>query len=108
MELDKALPEEELSAIERYVAGATPGPWGGWVESWHGIGGTSFIQLRADAEEGDGDLPDSRAGDHKVVGEDTRADADIEFIANARQDVPRPVNEIRRLWAVLEEAHTAE
>jgi len=102
MESDEELPEEELSAIERRVAAATPGPWIGWTESRHGIGGTSFVQLRADSEEDDEIYLTRSTGGSEVRGADAQTDADIEFIAGARQDVPRLVNEIRRLRAALE------
>ncbi|MFE2582843.1 hypothetical protein [Streptomyces sp. NPDC059378] len=108
MEPDEVLSEEELSAIERRVGAATPGPWVGWMESRHSIGGTSFIQLRADAEEDDEFYLTRATGGHEVVGADAQTDADIEFIAGARQDVPRLVKEIRRLRAVLEGAHPAD
>ncbi|RST04397.1 hypothetical protein EF910_17890 [Streptomyces sp. WAC07149] len=108
MESDEVLSEEELSAIERRVAAATPGPWVGWMESQHGIGGTSFIQLRADAEEDVEIYLTRAAGGHEVVGMDAQTDADIEFIAGARQDVPRLVSEIRRLRAVLDGASPAD
>ncbi|MEU9127813.1 hypothetical protein AB0D08_06815 [Kitasatospora sp. NPDC048540] len=101
MESDELLSEEELSAIEQRVAAATPGPWVGWMESRHGIGGTSFIQLRAEAEEDDENYLTHAIGGREVVGADAQTDVDIEFIAGARQDVPRMVNEIRRLRAAL-------
>ncbi|MFE2854566.1 hypothetical protein ACFXJO_26035 [Streptomyces lavendulae] len=108
MESDEVLSEEELSAVERRVAAATPGPWVGWMESRHGIGGTSFIQLRTDAEEGDEIYLTRATGGRQVVGVDAQTDADIEFIAGARQDVPRLVSEIRRLRAVLDGAFSAD
>ncbi|MGW1642275.1 hypothetical protein [Streptomyces lavendulae] len=108
MESDEVLSEEDLSAIERRVAAATPGPWVGWMESRHGIGGTSFIQLRTDAEEDDEIYLTRATGGRKVVGVDAQTDADIEFIAGARQDVPRLVSEIRRLRAVLDGASSAD
>ncbi|MFG2340432.1 hypothetical protein [Streptomyces yangpuensis] len=88
------------------------GPWVGWTESRHGLGGARLIQLRADADadaEEDDEIHLTRAtGGHAVGAVDARTDADIEFIAAARQDVPRPVKEIRRLRAVLEEARPAD
>ncbi|MER8188301.1 hypothetical protein [Kitasatospora sp. NPDC094015] len=108
MESAEVLPEEVLSAIERRADAATPGPWVGWLESRHGVGGTSFIRLRADAD-GDDEIYLTRAtGGCAVVGADAQTDADIEFIAGARQDVPRLVNEIRRLRAVVDGAPPAD
>ncbi|MFJ1755956.1 hypothetical protein [Kitasatospora sp. NPDC088134] len=108
MESDEVLPEEELSAIERRVAAATPGPWIGWMESRRGIGGTSFIQLQADAEEDDEIYLTRFTGGVEVCGGHSQTDADIEFIAGARQDVPRLVNEIRRLRTALDQAQLAD
>ncbi|MFD0526293.1 hypothetical protein [Kitasatospora arboriphila] len=100
--------EEELSAIERRVAAATPGPWVGWMESRHGIGGTSFIQLRAGEEEDDEFYLTRATGGRTVVGADAQTDADIKFIAEARQDVPRLVDEVRRLRLALARAHMSD
>ncbi|MFK0193365.1 hypothetical protein [Kitasatospora sp. NPDC090308] len=108
MDSDEVLSEEELSAIERRVAAATPGPWVGWMESRHGIGGTSFIQLRADAEEEDEIHLTRATGGREVVGVDAQTDTHVEFIAGARQDVPCLVNEIRGLRAVLDGAPPAD
>jgi hypothetical protein len=76
------------------------------MESRHGIGGTSFIQLQADADEDDEIYLTRATGGREVVGADARTDADIEFMAGARQDVPRLLDEIRRLRAALERAHS--
>ncbi|MER7579651.1 hypothetical protein [Kitasatospora sp. NPDC097691] len=108
MESVEPLSKEELSAIERRVAAASPGPWVGWMESRHGIGGTSFIQLSADADEDDEIYLTRVTGGREVIGADAQTDADIEFIAGARQDMPRLINEIRRLRAALKRAHPAD
>ncbi|MEV6678307.1 hypothetical protein AB0N09_15830 [Streptomyces erythrochromogenes] len=108
MKPDEMVSEEELSAIERRVSAATPGPWVGWMETRQGLGGSSFIQISSDAEEDDEiHLTRTHAG-HTITGPDAQTDADIDFIASARQDVPRLVDEIRRLRAALERAHPAD
>lgn len=87
--------------IERRAVAATPGPWVGWLESRQGIGGTSFIQLRADTEDDDELYLTRITGGPEVVGPTANTDADIDFIAAARQDIPRLVDEVKRLREAL-------
>ncbi|MFE5559534.1 hypothetical protein [Streptomyces sp. NPDC056544] len=103
---DEPMSEDELAAIEERTAAATPGPWLAWMESRHGIGGESFIQLRPDAPE-DHELYVRRftAGD-EVKGPNTALDADIDFIAAARQDVPRLLAEVKRLRTALAQSES--
>ncbi|GHH81738.1 hypothetical protein GCM10018781_65010 [Kitasatospora indigofera] len=108
MGTDEPLSEDELSAIERRVAAASPGPWVGWLESRHGIGGSSFIELPGDVEVDDELYLTRATGGRRVGGAHAQTDADIDFIAGARQDVPRLVSEVRRLRAALEEARSAD
>ncbi|MFD8785228.1 hypothetical protein [Kitasatospora sp. NPDC059599] len=100
--------EEEPTAIEDRVAAATPGPWVGWTETRQGIGGESFVRLRADAEEDDERYLTRVTAGRRVVGPDPEVDADVDFIAAARQDVPRPVVEVRRLRETSGRAHAAD
>ncbi|MCX5213802.1 hypothetical protein OG689_31805 [Kitasatospora sp. NBC_00240] len=104
---DEPLSEDELSAIERRAAAATPGPWIGCLESRHGIGGSSFIELPGDEEVHDEFYLTRATGGRQVGGVDAQTDADIEFIAGARQDVPRLLDEARRLRAAPEAARRA-
>lgn len=89
------LTEVELDGIERRASQATPGPWVPWLESREGIGGESFIELGADGVD---DLQMYVAySPARPAGPDAATDADLDFIAHARQDVPRLVAEVRRL-----------
>ena len=72
--------EEMLARCE----GATPGPWESLVEGRDHCGGSSFIKTMGD----DIELSGATAEDQ-------------DFIANARQDVPRLVAEIRYLRGKL-------
>ncbi len=68
---------------------ATPGPWRSWIERRDHEAGSSFIQT------GEGT---SRGPDIELSGV-TAADQD--FIAHARQDLPRLVAEVYRLRAEI-------
>ncbi|MFJ9459737.1 hypothetical protein ACIRST_32265 [Kitasatospora sp. NPDC101447] len=96
------LSDDELALIERRAAAATPGPWVAWTESRHGIGGESFIQIRPGAE-GDDELYVRRfTAGQEVKSPNPELDADFDFIAAARQDVPRLIAEVKRLRAALD------
>ena len=75
----------DLDAIAARCAAATPGPWRSFIEGRDHLGGNDFIQSGGD---------DDRSPDFELLGA-TRADQD--FIAEARQDIPRLLAEIRRL-----------
>ena len=68
----------ELDEIEKVAAKASPGPWRAFIEETQPIGGCSVI------------WPGDEEGDIYVwLGDDIAPAADIEFIAHAREDVPR-------------------
>lgn len=77
--------DEELDEIERRCAAAQPGPWVSYVEGRDHVAGSDFVMV------GEGDSIELTGA--------TVADQD--FIAHARQDVPRLVAEVRRLRAML-------
>jgi hypothetical protein len=66
---------------------ATPGPWRSFIEGRDHWGGSNFIQTSGE--------------DIEFAGA-THADQD--FIAHARQDIPRLIDEVRRLQYVLRDA----
>ncbi|MFD7640588.1 hypothetical protein ACFV4P_08035 [Kitasatospora sp. NPDC059795] len=99
MSVDQPLSDEELAAVERRSSAASPGPWIARLESRQSIGGGSFVQLDSDPAQDDELYLRRFVGGHEVLGVDPRTDADIEFIAGARQDVPRLLAEVRRLRA---------
>ena len=72
--------DEYLQAVENRARAATPGPWISFVEGRDHTSGSSFVRTQAE------DIEFSGA---------TAADQD--FIANARQDIPLLIAEIRRL-----------
>ena len=85
------LTDAELGAIEARCAAATPGPWRSWIEGRDHTSGDSVITSRAH------DIylspPPSHAAPH-----------DQDFIAAARQDIPRLIAEVRRLRRLLHES----
>jgi hypothetical protein len=78
----------DVEEIEGLLTKVSPGPWEGFLEHSQPIGGSSFIRV------GDGDNSDDM---YVWNGEQIASDSDIDFIANARQDIPVFVHEVRRL-----------
>ena len=79
----ETLSEEQLSEIERRCDQSTPGPWKSYVEGRDYFSGDSFIRTGCE--------------DIYLVGATVN---DQDFIANARQDVPLLIREVRRLRAL--------
>ena len=73
---------EELEAMSARCAAATPGPWQSFVEGRDHTSGSSFIRTAGK----DIDLLGATINDQ-------------DFIANARQDLPRLIEEVIRLRA---------
>ncbi|MEO5322297.1 hypothetical protein PV773_03135 [Mesorhizobium sp. CC13] len=86
---EKPLSDADLDIIEARFRRASTGPWKSYVEGRDRVGGSSFIMVG----EGAG-----RQDDMELTGA-TAADQD--FIAEARQDIPAPVAEVRALRALL-------
>jgi hypothetical protein len=77
--------EQQLQEIERRCAAASPAPWVSCVEGRDHDAGSNFILT------GTGK---ARGADIELTGATI---ADQDFIAHARQDIPRLLAEIRRL-----------
>jgi len=77
--------EEELNEIENRWAQTQNGPWKAYIEDRDHESGSSFIMTGEGA---------TRQEDIELVGATI---ADYDFIANAKQDIPRLINEIRSL-----------
>lgn len=80
MSKDAELTEAQIDLIAQRCDAATSGPWVSSVEGRDHVSGSSFIRTSVDDIELSG-----------------ATIADQDFIASARQDVPRLVEEIRRL-----------
>jgi hypothetical protein len=78
--------DKELDEIRERCDRSSPGPWKAWVEGRDHTSGSSIVQTAADDIEMSG-----------------ATEADYDFIANARQDIPRLLEEVRRLRALVRE-----
>lgn len=79
------LSDQALEAMLDRCARATPGPWKAFIEGRDHLGGDNFIQTQGD------DMylqPGASMEDH-------------DFIAGARQDIPRLIDEIKALKHAL-------
>jgi hypothetical protein len=74
--------DQELDQIRARCDRASPGPWKAWIEGRDHTSGSSFVQ--------------TGGNDIEMTG---ATDADYDFIAAARQDIPRLLEEVRRLRA---------
>ena len=84
---DKVAPitQEELEQIRQRCLAATPGPWKSYVEGRDHNSGSNFIMTG---------LGQNRGNDIELIGATV---ADQDFVACARQDIPRLLDEIERL-----------
>ena len=76
------LTDEELAAIKAGCEAATPGPWKPYIEGRDHVSGSSFIMTGERATRGE---------DIELTG---ATEADYDFIAHARQDIPRLLEEV--------------
>lgn len=97
-------PDPELTEIEQRATQAldvAPAPWKPLLETRHGIGGCSFIQLGDDPEVDHEKYVDLHLGARRLTSPDAQLDAVIDFVAHAPSDVTRLIAEIRRLRSRL-------
>jgi hypothetical protein len=88
--------EEELKYIEERCNNATKGPWRSLIENRDHEAGDSFIMTGI---ETGGDIWSDRRGEDIYIIGGTLADQD--FIASAKQDIPRLIEEVRNLKKAL-------
>ncbi|PPC90066.1 MAG: hypothetical protein CTY34_09140 [Methylobacter sp.] len=79
------LTDDELESIVSRCNAATPGPWISYVEGRDHTSGSSFIMTGE---------KETRGNDIELSGASI---ADQDFIAHARQDIPKLLEEIQRL-----------
>ena len=79
------LTDAELAAIKARCKAATPGPWKPYIEGREHLSGSSFIMTGEGAARGE---------DIELTG---ATEADYDFIAHARQDIPRLLEEVEGL-----------
>ncbi|MDH3601646.1 MAG: ead/Ea22-like family protein [Candidatus Tectomicrobia bacterium] len=80
MKSQNSLPDEELQRMRKQCVAATPGPWKSYVEGRDHTSGSSFIM--------------TGGADIELTG---ATEADHDFIAHARQDMPQLLEELHRL-----------
>jgi hypothetical protein len=85
---DEPLPAAELDAIAARAEATGPGPWEIFIESEGGLGGCNLLWIGGPDEE----QPDL----YLWRGERLAGDDDFRFIGEARQDVPRLIEAVRR------------
>ena len=78
--MNDPLTTDEIEAIKARCERATAGPWKSFIETREKISGSEFIQTGGE--------------DIYLTG---ATEADQDFIAHARQDIPRLIAEIERL-----------
>jgi hypothetical protein len=88
--------EEELKLIENRCNSATKGPWKSFIEDRDHESGDGFIMTGV--EDSTNIWTDTRGEDIYISG-GTLADQD--FIANARQDIPKLIEVVRELKKAL-------
>lgn len=85
--MEESLSDQELAELETLTEAAAPAPWVAFIEG-PGVAGNSMIRL-----DGLGDFPPDM---YVTRDGETAPRADIEFIAAARNYMPRLLAEIRR------------
>lgn len=110
MTAPEPLTHEELAAIEQVAQAATPGPW--FVRHLDDDAAMNLVAISTVPDTGRGERWPDFDHDEIVAAtliqrpryvdvHDERWDENARFIANARQDIPRLVAEIKRLRGQL-------
>ena len=99
---EDGITDEELDAVERRADAATAGPWKSYVEGRNNQSGDSFIGT-GDPDQSDLYISYLWWPEDQRRANEQRHENDLDFIAAARQDVPRLVAEVRRLKKRLSE-----
>ena len=89
------LTEAELDQIAQRCGAASKPPWQSFIEGRDHWGGDNFIRVGG-LDDSEPDMYVSRSTAERTV---PASDADLDFIAHARQDLPLMLAEVRRLRA---------
>jgi hypothetical protein len=87
-----ALTDEELNEIEERCTNATKGPWTSFIEGRDHESGDSFIMTGVDLNL---NIWEDSRGEDLYISPFKYADQD--FIAHAKQDIPKLLKELRQL-----------
>jgi hypothetical protein len=91
------LTDADLAAIQGRLDAVAPGPWRAMVEGRDISSGSNFIQVGGDNEVNIEVVPEEHIADPAV--RQVWMEANYDFVAHARQDIPRLLAEVRRLRA---------
>lgn len=91
MDEDPRLTDMDLDAIVERAATATPGPWKAFVEGRDHQSGDDFIRTGGTSDS----APDMYVSQYLGTSAVKVSAADLDFIAEARQDVPRLIAALR-------------
>jgi hypothetical protein len=83
--LPNSLAKDEIEEIRARCSATTPGPWQSYVEGRDHDSGSNFIMTQGD--------------DLYLIGGSV---ADQEFVAHAKQDIPRLLMEVERLTELVQ------
>jgi hypothetical protein len=89
---EKEIAPEELAAMKARIAATTPGPWTSFFEGRDHSSGDSFIHTATQ---------DIYISAEDYAGGGGHFCADQDFIAHAREDMPRLIAEVERLRELL-------
>jgi hypothetical protein len=87
MNIKKRLTDNDLKRIQNLCDAATEGPWRAFIEDRDHESGSSFIQTSGNDIEMSG-----------------ATEADYDFIASAREDVPRLIEELKEMREAIKKA----
>jgi hypothetical protein len=90
--------EKQLEEMMARSNATTIAPWVAFIEGVDCESGSSFIMTGI--HKGENIWSSSRRNDLEVIG---ATDADLNFIAHARQDIPLLVEEIRKLKGCIDD-----
>jgi hypothetical protein len=86
--MNELLTDSELDEINARLCLTTKGPWTSYIEGRDHLSGSNFIMTGFDENRGE---------DIELIGASI---ADQDFIAAARQDIPKLIAEIKRLRSI--------
>ncbi len=89
--------QDELNQIKARLEATSIAPWESVIEGRDQEGGSSFIMTGI--EKGENIWGENRGEDLYLSG---GTNADLDFIAHARQDIPRLLEEIERLKSIVD------
>jgi hypothetical protein len=89
--------KDELEEIKVRYQATSIAPWVSFIEGRDCESGSSFIMTGI--EKGENIWGENRGEDLEIIG---ATNADLDFIAHARQDIPRLLEEIERLKKIID------